>query len=46
MISIINKLDNVFNENGELLYRVRDDTDCIVIRPKRGYLNLIPALGS
>ena len=46
MISIINKADTDFDENGELFYKVPDDTACIVIRPKGGYLHLIPAPGS
>ena len=46
MISIANKLDSDFDQNGELLYKVPDDTACIVIRPKGGCLYLIPSPGS
>ncbi len=46
MISIANKADTDFDVNGELLYKVPDDTACIVIRPKGGCVYLIPAPGS
>jgi hypothetical protein len=46
MISIVNKADTDFNENGELFYRVPDDTACVIIRPKGGCVYLIPAPGS
>lgn len=46
MISIVNKADTDFDGNGELLYKVPDDTAVIVIRPKGGCVYLIPALGS
>ena len=43
MISIVNKADTDFDGNGELSYKVPDDTAAIYIRPKGGYLELIPA---
>ena len=46
MISIVNKPDSDFNGSGELLYKVPDDTACVVIRPKGGCIYLIPAPGS
>jgi len=46
MISIVNKLDSDFDGNGELLYKVPDDTAVITIRPKGGCLYLLPASGS
>jgi hypothetical protein len=46
MISIVNKVDTDFNGNGELFYRVPDDTACVIIRPKGGCVYLIPAPGS
>lgn len=46
MISIVNKSDADFNGDGELFYRVPDDTACVIIRPKGGCVYLIPAPGS
>jgi hypothetical protein len=46
MISIVNKADADFDGNGELLYKVPDDTASITIRPKGGCVYLIPAPSS
>ena len=46
MITIINKADTDFDGNGELFYKVPDDTASIIIHPKGGCLYLIPASGS
>lgn len=46
MITIVNKADTDFDGNGEMLYRVPDDTACVIIRPKGGCVHLIPAPGS
>ena len=46
MISIVNKADTDFDGNGELSYKVPDDTAVIVIRPKGGCVYLIPSPGS
>ena len=46
MISIVNKADTDFDGNGELLYKVPEDTAVIVIRPQGGAVYLIPAPGS
>jgi hypothetical protein len=46
MITIVNKADTDFDGNGELLYKVPDDTACVIIRPKGGSIYLIPAPGS
>ncbi|MDD5457859.1 MAG: hypothetical protein PHF37_00475 [Phycisphaerae bacterium] len=43
MISIVNKADTDFDVNGELVYKVPDDTAVITIRPKGGCVYLIPA---
>ena len=46
MISIVNKADTDFDGNGELLYKVPDDTASVEIRPKGGCVYLIPAPSS
>ncbi|MBN1457703.1 MAG: hypothetical protein JW912_07620 [Sedimentisphaerales bacterium] len=46
MISIVNKQDADFDGNGELLYKVPEDTAVITIRPKGGFVQLIPSPGS
>ncbi len=46
MISIVNKANTDFDANGELTYRVPEDTACITIRPKGGCLYLIASLQS
>ena len=43
MISIVNKADTDFDGNGELSYKVPEDTAAVYIRPKGGYVQMIPA---